>query len=304
MSPPSRRRQTKSGNGDGRGAALDSGHSKTCRRWTAVRAIVALLTCSSAFAQRKFRVYPSFEGADADAPLPPDWQVPGELVIGRLMYPDGRYGFFGGNWENGGTSWTDDYPRGDRTLVQMIRRFTRTNVRGVEQPVNLDDDDDVDYWPFMIVGLASAWELTDAQAAKLREYLLRGGFLFCDSFFDSRNWIVFEESLKRVFPDRPIIDLTADHPVFHVVFDLPQMIHTQIPNMNSLMRGGSGYLGDGAVPKWRGVADDHGRLMVLIAFNNDVADAWQWADDVRFPAEKANLALRFGVNVVMYAMTH
>jgi len=64
--------------------------------------------------------------------------------------------------------------------------------------------------------------LTDEQAANLREYLLRGGFLFCDSLLGTRNWIVFLESLKRVFPERPIIDLTADEPVFHIVFDLPR----------------------------------------------------------------------------------
>jgi hypothetical protein len=230
--------------------------------------------------------------------------VPGELVIGRLMYPGGSFGFFGGDWRQGGTSWTDDYPRGDRTLVKMLRRFTRTNVRAVEQPVNLDDGDDVDYWPFLIVGLAQAWQLTDAQAANLREYLLRGGFIFCDSFFGSYNWATFEESLRRVFPDRPIVDLKDDHPIFHVVFDLPKMTSVQIPNMNSLMGGGPGWLSDGRVPRWRGVSDDTGRLMVLIAFNNDVADAWQWADDPRYPAQEANLALRLGVKVAMYAMTH
>jgi hypothetical protein len=263
-----------------------------------------LLAHGAAEAQREFRVFPSFEGADADAPLPPDWQVPGELVIGRLMYPGGRFGFFGGNWKRGGTSWTDDYPRGDRTLVTMLRRFTRTNVRGVEQPVDLDDGNDVDYWPFLVVGLAQAWQLTDEQAANLREYLLRGGFLFCDSFFDSSNWSVFEESLRRVFPDRAIVEVGDDHPIFHVVFDLPNMTKVQIPNWNSLERGGPGYLGDGRVPRWRGVVDDDGRLMMLIAFNNDVADAWQWADDPRYPSEAANLALRLGVNVAMYAMTH
>jgi len=272
--------------------------------WALVLGAATLLAPNVAEAQREFRVYPSFEGEDADAPLPPDWNVPGELVIGRLMYPNGGFGFFGGDWRQGGTSWTDDYPRGDRTLVKMLRRYTRTNVRAVEQPVNLDDGDDVDYWPFLIVGLAQAWQLTDSQAANLREYLLRGGFLFCDSFFGSRNWDGFEESLRRVFPDRPIIDLKDDHPIFHTVFDLPHMTAVQIPNMNSLMAGGSGYLSDGRVPRWRGVADDSGRLMVLIAFNNDVADAWQWADDVRYPAQEANLALRLGVNVAMYAMTH
>ncbi len=250
-------------------------------------------------AQREFREYPSFEGADAAAPIPPDYQVPGELVIGRLMYPSGgRRGFFGGgDWTHGGTGWTDDYPRGDRTFVKMLRRFTRTQVRSVEQPVNLDDGDDVFYWPFMLVGLAQSWELTDAQAAKLRDYLLRGGFLFCDSFFGDRNWAQFEESLHRVFPDRPIIDLTDDHPIFHTVFDLPHMTQVQIPNINL-------WMGRGAVPRWRGVEDDKGRLMILIAFNNDVMDGWQWADDPRYPAEKANLALRLGTNVAMYAMTH
>ena len=259
---------------------------------------------SAANAQREFRVYPSFEGASAEAPLPADWDIPGELVIGRLMYPGGNFGF-GADWRQGYASWTDDYPRGDRKLVEMIRRFTRTNVRGVEQPINLEDDDDVFYWPFMVVGLASAWQLTDEMAVKLRNYLLRGGFIFCDSFFGTRNWIVFQESLKRVFPDRPIVDLTGEEAVFNIVFDLPQMIDTQIPNANSIMRGGSGFMGpDSAVPHWKGVFDDDGRLMVLIAHNNDVADAWQWADDPRYPADKANLALRFGVNVVVYALTH
>jgi hypothetical protein len=256
-------------------------------------------------AQREFRVYESFEG-HADTELPPDFAVPAELVIGRLMYPSGvGYGFFGRtDWRRGGTSWAVDYPRGDRTLIEMLRRFTRTHVRAVEQPVNLDDGDDVHYWPFLMVGLAGYWQLSDAQAAKLREYLLRGGFLFCDSFFDSRSWAGFEEGMKRVFPDRPIIDLSDDHPVFHTVFDLPEMTDAQIPNMNALMGRGVGFLGDGATPRWRGIVDDDGRLMVLIAFNNDVADAWQWADDSRYPAESANIGLRLGVNIAMYALTH
>jgi hypothetical protein len=253
-------------------------------------------------AQREFREYPSFEGDVAAAPLPPDYQVPGELVIGRLMYPDSRFGF-GGEWRSGGTGWTDDYPRGDRTLVEMLRRFTRTHVRAVEQPVNLEDGDDVHYWPFLVAGLAGSWQLTDQQAASLREHLLRGGFLFCDSFFGERNYVVFEESLRRVFPDRPIIDLTDDHPIFHSVFDLPNMTSVVIPNANSVFWGRGGFM-RGGPPRWRGVEDEEGRLVVLIAYNNDVADAWQWADDPRYPAELVNLALRLGVNVAMYAMTH
>ncbi len=265
--------------------------------------VAMLLAASGAEAQREFREYPSFEGHTTEAPLPPDWNIPAEFVVGRLMYPNGSRGFFGGDWRQGNTSWTDDYPRGDRTLVQMLRRFTRTNVRGVEQPINLDDDGDVHYWPFLVAGLASAWQLTDSQAAELRDYLLRGGFLFCDSFFGMRNWVGFEESLKRVFPDRPIIDLTDDHPVFHIVFDLPGMTKVQIPNVRAVLRGGQGFMQNG-VPRWRGIVDDEGRLMMLIAFNNDVMDGWQWADDPRYPAEQANMALQLGVNLAVYAMTH
>jgi len=268
--------------------------------WAVATAVV--LVAQAADAPREFRVYPSFEGEDAAAPLPPDWKAPGEFVLGRLMYPNGM-GFLGGDWKRGGTSWTDDYPRGDRTMIQILRRLSRLSARAVEQPVDLDDGD-AEFFPFLIVGLAQAWELTDSQAAALRAYLLHGGFVFCDSFFGQRNWQVFEESLRRVFPDRPIIDLSDDHPIFHTVYDLSNMTSVQIPNMNSLMAGGDGTLFGGRMPRWRGVEDDKGRLMVLIAFNNDVADAWQWADDTRYPADKANLALRLGVNVTVYAMSH
>lgn len=273
--------------------------------WACSLVAAALLATSVAYGQQPFRVYPSFEGEDAAAPLPPDWNVPGELVVGRLMYPSLDSGFYGGgDWRQGGTGWTDDYPRGDRTFIKALRRLSRISVRAVEQPVNLDDGD-AQYFPLLISGLAFSWDLTDHQAAALRTYLLHGGFLFCDSFFGERNWEGFKEGLRKVFPDRPIIDLTDAHPIFHTVYDLPHMTSVQIPNMNSLMAGGPGYLGwDGAVPHWRGVEDDHGRLIVLIAYNNDVADAWQWADDARYPEDAANIALRLGVNIVVYAMTH
>jgi hypothetical protein len=262
-------------------------------------AIWCLAAVAPGQAQQPFREYLPFEGYDALTALPPDYDVPGELVVGRLMYPGGGY-----DWLRGGTSWTVDYPKGDRTLAELLRRFTRADVRSVEQPVNLDDGDDVYYWPFLIVGLAGNWQLTDAQVGKLREYLLRGGFLFSDSFFGSYDWQGFEQGLRRVFPDRPIIDLSPDHPVLNIVYDVSELTHTQIPHMGSLWRGGGGWLSDGRVPHWRGIEDDDGRLMVLIAHNNDVSDSWQWADDPRYPADKANLGLRIGVNIAVYMMTH
>jgi hypothetical protein len=255
--------------------------------------------------QREFRVYPSFE-YQANVELPPDYKEQTEFVVGRLMYPPYQYGRFsrfgGGDWTQGGTSWAVDYPRGDRDFARLLRRITRVHVRSVEQPVNLDDKDDVYYWPFMIVGLAGSWDLTEPQAAKLRDYLLRGGFLLCDSFFGTNEWDGFVATMNRVFPNRPMVDLPANHPIFHTVYDLSNT--TQIGNFQSYNGRGVPYRADGDTPRWRGILDDDGRLMVVIAFNNDLGDGWQWSDDENYPLDDANMSIKFGVNIVVYAMTH
>jgi hypothetical protein len=268
----------------------------------AALALVLLSLPLALYAQREFRVYHSLE-YQADVELPPDYRTPGEFVIGRLMYPPIPWRGFGrGDWRQGGTSWAVDYPRGDRTFARLLRRLTTVNVRSVEQPVNLDDGDDVFNWPFLMVGLPGHWNLTDAQVSKLREYLLRGGFLMCDSFFGSQEWEGFEAGMRRVFPERPIVDLTDDHAIFHVVYDLTS--RKQIANWQALNWRGVPYRADGAIPRWKGILDDEGRVMVAIAFNNDLGDSWQWADDPNYPQEDANLGIRLGVNYAVYALTH
>jgi hypothetical protein len=205
-----------------------------------------------------------------------------------------------GDWRSGGTAWTVDYPEGDRTFARLLERLTTIDVRLVEQPVNLDDDIDAYYWPFLISGLVGAWDLTDEQALKLREYLLRGGFLLCDSFYGTVEWDGFIASLQRVFPDRPIVELPDTHPIFHAVYDLTN--RPQIPTWQHLPRGG--YRNDGAVAHWRAILDDDERVMVMITFNNDVADGWQRADEYDYPQEAANLAISLGVNFAVYALSH
>jgi hypothetical protein len=266
--------------------------------------VALLLGHSASYAKRPFRVYNGLEGDDYDIELPVDFDAPAEFVIARLMFPSNGIGpgsWSGADWRQGGTSWAVDYPRADRRLAEILRRLTRIDVRSVEQPVNLDDGDDVYHWPFLMAGLPGSWDLTDEQAAKLRDYLLRGGFLLCDSFFGTREWAGFIRGMNRVFPDRPIIDLPDDHPVFRVVYDITEK--HQIANWQALRRG-TGYRADGAIPHWRGIEDDRGRLMVLIAFNNDIGDSWQRADEPDYPAEDVNLGIRLGVNVAVYAMTH
>ena len=267
-------------------------------------ALPVFLICLSVAAQQDWRPYPSYEGRSyyTEDP-PPDFDRTGEFIVGRLMFPQVRSGNVlgagGGDWRRGGTAWAVDYPEGDRMFAEILARLSRINVRAIEQPVNLDDGIDVFFWPFMISGLVGAWDLTDSQAEKLRTYLLRGGFLLCDSFYGSNEWAVFEESMKRVFPDRPIVDLPVEHPVFQIVFDLTE--RPQIPTWQHLPRG---YRDDGAGPKWRAILDDEGRVMVMIAFNNDIADGWQRADEPGYPQESSTLSLQLGVNFAVYAMTH
>jgi hypothetical protein len=257
-----------------------------------------------AWAQEKWREYPSIENRwYGRSGTPVENTLPTEFVVGRLMFPQTQrrrmLGAGYGDWRAGGTAWTVDYPEGDRHFARLLGRLTTIDVRLVEQPVNLDDDLDAFYWPFLISGLVGAWDLTDEQAAKLREYLLRGGFLLCDSFYGTEEWEGFAEGMRRVFPDRPILDLPDSHAIFHAVYDLTD--RPQIPTWQHLPRG---YRNDGAVARWRAILDDDDRVMVMIAFNNDIADGWQRADEYEYPQEAANLAISLGVNFAVYALSH
>ena len=277
------------------------------RVWLVACGVIASVTAIYAF-QREFRVYASLEGFDV-IPLPPDWQVKADWVFARLMYPNHPHARFsrpigyGGyiDWREGGTSWSQDYPRADRHFAQALRRLTRMNVRSVEQPINLDDDDDVYNWPWLAAGEMGDWKLTDSQAAKLRDYLLRGGFLMLDDFWGTEEWNRFEESIKEVFPDRPIVEIDNADPIFHAVYDLDDRY--QVPGQWALARGTT-YRADGFVARWRGIYDDKGRLMVAMCFNSDVGDSWEWADDPRYDEKYSALGIRIGVNYVIYSLTH
>jgi hypothetical protein len=256
--------------------------------------------------QRPFRVFRSMEGYD-DIALPADYQQPSEFVFARLMYPQHPEARFGGrrwggysDWREGGTSWTQDYPRADRHFLMALRRLTRTQVRSVEQPVNLDDGDDVFNWPWLAAGEMGDWKLTESQAKQLREYLLRGGFLMLDDFWGPDEWARFDESMKLVFPDREIVEIDNDDPIFHAVYDLNDRY--QILGQWGL-RGYSDRVA-GTHAQWKGIYDDHKRLMVAMDFNSDVGDSWEWADDPRYPEAFSALGMRIGVNYVVYSLTH
>ena len=239
--------------------------------------------------QKPFREYPAIEYYGF--PLPPDYQEKTEWVFGRLMYPAVvSY-----------PRWTMDYPRSDRHFAAALRRLTRVQARSVEQPISLDDGDDVYNWPWLYGVEVGYWNLTDEECRKLRDYLLRGGFFMCDDFHGTREWSIFMHSMNRVFPDRPVVDIDNKDAIFHTIFDLDDRY--QVPGAQFL-RSGQTWEHDGFEARWRGIYDDKGRLMVAICHNMDLGDSWEHADNPLYPEKYSALGFRIGVDYVIYAMTH
>lgn len=260
---------------------------------TILPASILSLSALLAF-QATFRQIPGVE--DDPAPVPPDAYEKTEWAFTRLLYPSGRFAGYMGYVG----SWPTDYPKADRQFVQGVRRLTRLHTRSSEQVVDLDSDE-VYNWPWLYGVEVGHWSLTDAQCKKLREYLLRGGFFMCDDFHGTREWDIFMDSMNRVFPDRAIVEIPDDDPIFHVLYDLQERV--QVPGIQYWYSGRI-YEKDGVVPHWRGIYDDRGRVMVAICFNQDNGDAWEHADHPRYPEKYASQAYRMGINYIIYAMTH
>lgn len=270
---------------------------------------LAAIGLLSAF-QRPFREFSGVEYRLGDIPLPPDWQEKTEWVFARLMYPPSPYGrgafgfggyrYRGGSWTQGLSIWTQDYPPADRHFVLAVRRLTRLHVRSVEQPVNLDEGDVYD-WPWLYAVQAGSWQLTDSQVVALREYLMRGGFLMCDDFWGDNEWQTFMNTMNRVLPGRPVVDLENNNPIFHTVYSLDDRY--QVASAGSVARGRT-YKCEGCPAHWRGITDDKGRVLVAITFQSDVGDSWEWADSPTYPEKFAALGIRIGIDYIIYAMTH
>ncbi|MGB8477899.1 MAG: DUF4159 domain-containing protein, partial [Acidobacteriaceae bacterium] len=143
--------------------------------------------------------------------------------------------------------------------------------------------------------------LTNEQAAKLREYLLRGGFFMCDDFHGTQEWAGFMASMSRVFPDRAVVDIPDSDPIFHTIYDLDKRF--QVPGLQYVYSHRV-YEKDGTQPRWRGIYDDHGRLMVAICHNMDLGDSWEHADNPEYDEKFSSLGMKIAVNYVTYAMTH
>lgn len=222
-----------------------------------------------------------------------------EFNFTRGIYTDD----FGIGDENGG-SWSIDYPEADKHFAFLLTRLSSVNSSPDENAVKLTDPELFNQ-PFIYALEVGAMQLEETDAKSLRDYLLAGGFLLIDDFWGSWAWENLVAQMQLVFPERPISGIPASHPIFNLVFDIDEI--KQIPNYQNgiaFERTGITHEDDGDQPQVSGIFDDKGRLMVLINWNTDLGDAWEWADHPDYPFQFTNYAAKLGVNIVVYAMTH
>ena len=224
----------------------------------------------------------------------------GEYTFVRTIY-DSPYRGYGRGYGGGGT-WTTDYPEADNNFIVGLREWAGTNLKIASRPEALEIMDDrlFDY-PLLYIVEPGFMELSNEQAARLREYIMRGGFIFMDDFWGEYEWENVQAQLHKVLPEYPIKELSLSHPIFHSYLDVEEIV--QVPNVYNAMRGVTSEKG-GVVPYYMGIENKDGRMVVFIARNSDLGDAWEWINDSRYPVKYGLPAYKVGINVVIYAMSH
>ena len=220
--------------------------------------------------------------------------VPREFYFTRAAYT-GYYRF------RDFRSWSVDFPKADRQFLIGVRRLTNLDAYEAENAVRLTDPD-LNKYPFLYTVEVGYMALTEGEVAGLRRYLHAGGFLVVDDFWGSFEWENFQNQLHRILPGYPIVDLPLDHPIFNCFYNVHEIV--QVPNVGQGMQGGPTWESDGYYPAVKGVFDENGRLMVVINWNTDLGDAWEWAENPYYPLKFSTYAYQMGVNFIIYAMSH
>jgi uncharacterized protein DUF4159 len=211
-----------------------------------------------------------------------------------------------------GGGWGVDFPRADENLSIRLSELTKTPVSMSrdELPnhllINLQQPE-LFHCGFIMMTEVGRLSLNEREAANLRDYLLKGGFLWADDFWGEYAWNYFERQMRKVFPAAryPIVDLPLDHPLFHELMSVQRL--PQIPSINFWggPGGGTSERIDSQTPHARAILDEQGRVMVFITHNTDFGDAFEReGDNHEYFIEFSVPGYAVGVNVLLYAMTH
>lgn len=235
--------------------------------------------------------------------------VPGEVLRAPQGVVEPGHNFYftraifsGGRGFRGRGAWSTDYPKADRQFLFVLQRLlTLLDAYEWENPVRLDDPE-LRRYPFLYALEVGYMNLTEPEVVGLRGFLEAGGFLVIDDFWGARQWANFEYQMSRVLPGRKIVDLSIDHPIFHQFYDIEEVL--QVPNLGNGLRGGSYAECSGCPPRVRAILDDDGDIMVVINWNTDLGDAWEWSENPYYPFPESTYAYEVAVNFIIYSMTH
>jgi hypothetical protein len=200
-----------------------------------------------------------------------------------------------------GEPWYIDAPAAEQNLSRRVK--TATTIQ-VEDPIVLPlDDPRLFTYPWIYFVEPGTLKMTDSDVATLREFLLRGGTAVFDDFHGPFEWDNLESEMARVFPDRKIVEVPKDHPVFKCFYNISE--YPQVAGLGSYLAGRSWEKG-GYVAHLRTILDDHGRPMVFINWNTDMGDGWEWSNAEEFPdyIKYTSMAYHMGINEIVYSLTH
>jgi hypothetical protein len=201
-----------------------------------------------------------------------------------------------------GWGWATDSPGADCKLMGVIHRLTGQNVYPNPNYIQIMDPA-LFTFPYAYIVEPGQMVFSDQEAARLREYLLRGGFLHIDDFWGLDQKENAETELKKVFPEYSWQPLPLTHEIFHTFFDIDEIIQT--PNEGQGCYGGRTWeQPDDTQPRIYGISDDRGRLLVAVTYNTDLGDAWEFMDLNCYPEKYSGYAIRVALNLMIYAMSH
>lgn len=244
----------------------------------------------------------------ADRPLLNRDDAVGERAV-QLAPASRPYGFYftraaysSGGRRRWGSAWQTDFPKADQQFVSVLQRLVdRLDVFPAENAVRLDDPN-LRRYPFLYAVEVGQMELTEAEVLGLRSYILAGGFLMVDDFWGTYEWMNFEQQIRRVLPDYPIVEITPDHPMLSTYYTIDEIV--QVPAINNWRCCRRTSERDGYTPHARAIFDERGRMLVAINFNTDLGDAWEWAEQPDYPLDFSTYAMQMAANTIVYSMSH
>jgi hypothetical protein len=213
--------------------------------------------------------------------------------------------------DGSGNGWTTDFPEADRNVLTRLPELTKIRVSRWSHgepgyAVVTATDPDLYRCPFVMATDVGELGFSQDELEAFRDYLLKGGFFWADDFWGTQAWAHFSEQMRRLFPDRPLEELTPDHPIFNQLYEIPEV--PQIPSWNFWRSNGraTSELGrDSARPSMWAISDEEGRIVVLVTHNTDISDGWEREryDDNYFLLFSPP-AYAVAVNVLLWAMSH